>query len=248
MEASLLEQDGPGPDADIFHEALEQMSGFALASYRDLVYGTPNFIRYFREATPINEIGDLNLGSRPAKRAMSDRIEDLRAIPWVFSWGQSRHSLPGFYGFGTAVEQYLGKERRKRLALLRSMYQRWPFFRTLVDRLDMVLAKMDMSIAARYARLVGDEQLRDAIFTRIEQEHARTRKAFFAITGTKTLLQNNPALALSLRNRIPYIDPLNHLQVDLLRRLRARSSQDSEMRRAVHQTINGIAAGLRNSG
>jgi len=248
MEASLLEQDGPGPDADIFHEALEQMSGFALAAYRDLVYGTPNFIRYFREATPINEIGDLNLGSRPAKRTMSDRIEDLRAIPWVFSWGQSRHSLPGFYGFGTAVEQYLGKERRKRLTLLRSMYQRWPFFRTLVDRLDMVLAKMDMSIAARYARLVGDEQLRGAIFARIEQEHARTRKAFFAITGTKTLLQNNPALALSLRNRIPYIDPLNHLQVDLLRRLRARNSQDVEMRRAVHQTINGIAAGLRNSG
>jgi len=112
----------------------------------------------------------------------------------------------------------------------------------------MVLAKTDMSIAARYARLVGDEQLRSAIFTRIEQEHARTRKAFFAITGTKTLLQGNPSLARSLRHRIPYIDPLNHLQVDLLRRLRARGNQDTEMRRAVHLTINGIAAGLRNSG
>jgi len=248
MEASLLGQEAPDPDTDIFHEALEEMSGHALAAYRDLVYGTPNFIRYFREATPINEIGDLNLGSRPAKRAQSDRIEDLRAIPWVFSWGQSRHSLPGFFGFGAAVEQYLGKERRKRLALLRSMYQRWPFFRSLVDKLDMVLAKTDMGIAARYARLVGDEALRGDIFTRIEQEHARTRKAFFAITGTKTLLQNNPALALSLRNRIPYIDPLNHLQVDLLRRLRTRGNQDAEMRRAVHLTINGIAAGLRNSG
>jgi len=248
MEATLLGQGRQGQDTDAFHEALEEMSGYALAAYRDLVYGTPNFIRYFREATPINEIGDLNLGSRPAKRTGSDRIEDLRAIPWVFSWGQSRHSLPGFYGFGTAVEQFLGKDRRKRLALLRSMYQRWPFFRTLVDRLDMVLAKMDMSIAARYARLVGDEQLRGDIFSRIEKEHARTRKAFFAISGTKTLLQNNPALARSLRNRIPYIDPLNHLQVDLLRRLRARSTQDSEMRRAVHLTINGIAAGLRNSG
>ena len=248
MEATLLGSDSHGRDADAFHEALEEMSGYALAAYRDLVYGTPNFIRYFREATPINEIGDLNLGSRPAKRTGSDRIEDLRAIPWVFSWGQSRHSLPGFYGFGAAVEQYLGKDRRKRLSLLRSMYQRWPFFRTLVDRLDMVLAKTDMSIAARYARLVGDEKLRGDIFGRIEQEHTRTRKAFFAITGSKTLLQNNPALARSLRNRIPYIDPLNHLQVDLLRRLRARGNQDSEMRRAVHLTINGIAAGLRNSG
>jgi phosphoenolpyruvate carboxylase len=248
MEATLLEHSSLDQDADIFHAALEEMSGHALAAYRDLVYGTPNFIRYFREATPINEIGDLNLGSRPAKRTGSDRIEDLRAIPWVFSWGQSRHSLPGFYGFGTAVELYLGKDRRKRLALLRSMYQRWPFFRTLVDRLDMVLAKTDMSIAARYARLVGDEKLRGDIFTRIEQEHARTRKAFFAIAGSKTLLQNNPALARSLRNRIPYIDPLNHLQVDLLRRLRSKGNQDAEMRRAVHLTINGIAAGLRNSG
>jgi phosphoenolpyruvate carboxylase len=248
MEATLLEHSSLDQDADIFHAALEEMSGHALAAYRDLVYGTPNFIRYFREATPINEIGDLNLGSRPARRTGSDRIEDLRAIPWVFSWGQSRHSLPGFYGFGTAVELYLGKDRRKRLALLRSMYQRWPFFRTLVDRLDMVLAKTDMSIAARYARLVGDEKLRGDIFTRIEQEHARTRKAFFAITGSKTLLQNNPALARSLRNRIPYIDPLNHLQVDLLRRLRSKGNQDAEMRRAVHLTINGIAAGLRNSG
>ncbi|HEX7505836.1 MAG TPA: phosphoenolpyruvate carboxylase [Polyangia bacterium] len=248
MEASLLGHDGLGPDADSFHEALEEMSGFALAAYRDLVYGTPNFIRYFREATPINEIGDLNLGSRPAKRTPSDRIEDLRAIPWVFSWGQSRHSLPGFYGFGSAVEQYLDKEPRKRMGRLRSMYQRWPFFRSLVDKLDMVLAKTDMGIASRYARLVGDEKLRGDIFGRIEQEHTRTRKAFFAITGAKTLLQNNPALALSLRHRIPYIDPLNHLQVDLLRRLRSRGNQDSEMRRAVHLTINGIAAGLRNSG
>jgi phosphoenolpyruvate carboxylase len=248
MEATLLGRDDPNQDAGIFHEALDEMSGYALAAYRDLVYGTPNFIRYFREATPINEIGDLNLGSRPAKRTQSDRIEDLRAIPWVFSWGQSRHSLPGFFGFGTAVEQYLGKDRRKRLALLRAMYKRWPFFRSLVDKLDMVLAKTDMSIAARYARLVGDEQLRGDVFTRIEQEHARTRKAFFAITGTKTLLQNNPSLARSLRHRIPYIDPLNHLQVDLLRRLRARGNQDREMRRAVHLTINGIAAGLRNSG
>jgi phosphoenolpyruvate carboxylase len=248
MEASLLTHDSLGESEQLFHEAAEELSAHALQAYRELVYGTPGFIRYFREATPINEIGDLNLGSRPAKRTQSDRIEDLRAIPWVFSWGQSRHSLPGFFGFGTAVEMYLGKDRRRRLSLLRTMYRRWPFFRTLVDKLDMVLAKTDMGIASRYARLVTDEQLRQTIFTRIEQEHARTRKAFFALTGNRTLLANNPSLARSLRNRIPYIDPLNHLQVDLLRRLRARGGQDSELRRAIHMTINGIAAGLRNSG
>ncbi len=248
MEATLLASDGPAPDDEVFHEALEEMSSHALAAYRDLVYGTPNFIRYFRQATPINEIDDLNLGSRPARRTQSDRIEDLRAIPWVFSWGQARHGLPGFFGFGSAVEAYLRKDRHRRLGRLRAMYQRWPFFRTLVDKLDMVLAKADMGIASRYARLVGDERLRGEIFTRVEQEYARTRKAFFAITGTRSFLENNPALGRSLRNRIPYIDPLNHLQVDLLRRLRARGNADAELRRAVHLTINGIAAGLRNSG
>jgi phosphoenolpyruvate carboxylase len=227
---------------------LEELSSHAFQEYRDLVYETPGFIRYFREATPINEISDLNIGSRPSSRKSSDRIEDLRAIPWVFSWGQCRQSIPGFYGFGTAVRRFLEKDRSRRLGVLRLMYARWPFFRTLVDKLDMVLAKTDVGIASRYAGLVGDRKLRKTVFERIQREHEDTLKAFFAITSTKTLLQNYPSLALFLRNRIPYIDPLNHLQVDLLRRLRSGHGPQDELRRAVHLTINGVAAGLRNSG
>src|SRR6185369_12778140 len=255
MEATLLDgREGGGRagagdgEAAAHHEALEELSSHAFQAYRGLVYETPGFIRYFREATPINEISDLNLGSRPSSRKSTDRIEDLRAIPWVFSWGQCRQSIPGFYGFGTAVRSYLEKGRARRLATLRLMYARWPFFRTLVDKLDMVLAKTDMGIASRYAGLVGDAKLRAAVFGRIQREHDDTRKAFFAITSTKTLLENNPSLAVGLRNRIPYIDPLNHLQVDLLRRLRSGRGDRDELRRAVHLTINGVAAGLRNSG
>jgi len=251
MEATLLEGVDLGADEAPFHEAMEELSAHAFAAYRGLVYKTPGFIDYFRASTPINEIGDLNIGSRPASRKSSDRIEDLRAIPWVFSWGQSRQAIPGYYGFGSAVKEFLDKgsaTRKRRLATLRAMYARWPFFRTLVDRLDMVLAKMDLGIAARYAALVPDRKLRKTVFDRITREHDDTRAAFFAITDSKTLLENNPALARSLRNRIPYIDPLNHLQVDLLRRLRAGKGDADELRRAVHLTINGVAAGLRNSG
>jgi phosphoenolpyruvate carboxylase len=248
MEASLLPGVELGDDEAPFYEAMEELSAHAFAAYRGLVYQTPGFIDYFRASTPINEIGDLNIGSRPAARRSSDRIEDLRAIPWVFSWGQSRQAIPGFYGFGTAVRQYLAPGRKRRLAALRAMYARWPFFRTLVDRLDMVLAKMDIGIASRYAALVPDRKLRKTVFDRISREHDDTQAAFFAITETKTLLENNPSLARSLRNRIPYIDPLSHLQVDLLRRLRSGKGDAEELRRAVHLTINGVAAGLRNSG
>jgi phosphoenolpyruvate carboxylase len=249
MEATLLPDEGLGADEAPFHEVMEELSSSAFRAYRSFVYETPGFIEYFRQSTPINEIGDLNLGSRPAARRGSDRIEDLRAIPWVFSWGQSRQSIPGFFGFGSAVKQFLtGRSRSARLSMLRTMYARWPFFRTLVDKLDMVLAKMDLGIAARYAGLVTDRKLRDQVFTRITREHDDTLTAFFAITEVKQLLQNNPSLARSLRNRIPYIDPLNHLQVELLRRLRAARGDTDELRRAVHLTINGVAAGLRNSG
>jgi phosphoenolpyruvate carboxylase len=168
----------------------------------------------------------------------------------VFSWGQCRQSIPGFFGFGSAVHGFLGsaKGRPARAKLLRDMYRRWPFFRTVVDKLDMVLAKTDMGIAERYADLVSDAALARRIFSRIRAEHEQTRKAFFLITGAPELLASNPALALSLRNRIPYIDPLNHLQVDLLQRLRSGRGDADELRRAVHLTINGVAAGLRNSG
>ncbi|HEY7375306.1 MAG TPA: phosphoenolpyruvate carboxylase [Polyangia bacterium] len=251
MEATLLPGVDLGDDEAPFRETMEELSGHAFGAYRGLVYQTPGFIDYFRASTPINEIGDLNIGSRPASRRASDRIEDLRAIPWVFSWGQSRQAIPGFYGFGAAVKTFLARRsttRKRQLGRLRAMYARWPFFRTLVDRLDMVLAKMDIGIAARYAALVPDRKLRKSVFDRIAREHDDTRAAFFAITQTRELLETNPPLALSLRNRIPYIDPLSHLQVDLLRRLRAGKGDAEELRRAVHLTINGVAAGLRNSG
>jgi phosphoenolpyruvate carboxylase len=250
MEATLLEPTDRATDQEAFAEALEELSAHAFAEYRNLVYETPDFIRYFRETTPINEISHLNIGSRPSSRKASDRIEDLRAIPWVFSWGQSRQSIPGYYGFGAAVRQFLGrgKTRERRLALLRAMYRRWPFFRTIVDKADMVLAKADMGIAARYAGLATDKKLRAAIFGRIKREHEDSVSAVFLITGAKALLQDNQVLARSLRNRSPYIDPLNHLQVDLLRRLRAERGNTDELRRAIHLTINGVAAGLRNSG
>jgi phosphoenolpyruvate carboxylase len=253
MEATLVGPRGETIDVEdgedaLFSDTMEALSGHAFRAYRALVYETPGFIRYFREATPINEIGDLNIGSRPASRKSTDRIEDLRAIPWVFSWGQCRQSLPGFYGFGAAVRAFLAKDRALRLSLLRAMYARWPFFATLVDKLEMVLAKTDMGIGARYAGLVRDRRLRDLVWGRIEREHDDTLSAVFAITGRKALLQGNASLAHSLRNRTPYIDPLNHLQVELLRRLRAGRGDSDEIRRAVHLTINGVAAGLRNSG
>jgi phosphoenolpyruvate carboxylase len=248
MEATLGEPEGPDGAEAPFHEIMEELSAHAFQEYRNLVYETPGFIEYFRQATPINEISHLNIGSRPSARKSSDRIEDLRAIPWVFSWGQCRQSIPGFYGFGTAVRRFLARDRPRRLARLRAMYADWPFFRTVVDKLDMVLAKTDMGIAMRYAGLVADRKLRAAVFGRIRREHADTMEAFFQITGVKSLLQSNPPLAHSLRNRTPYIDPLNHLQVDLLRRLRSGDGDVEELRRAVHLTINGVAAGLRNSG
>jgi phosphoenolpyruvate carboxylase len=248
VEATLLPGEDLGADEAPFFEAMEALSASAFRAYRALVYETPGFIDYFREATPINEIGELNIGSRPSARKASNRIEDLRAIPWVFSWGQCRHSLPGFYGFGTAVARYLATHRAPRLRRLRAMYKRWPFFRTVVDKLDMVLAKVDLGIASRYAGLVRDRKLARKIFARVQREHDDTLSAFFAITGSKQLLAGNRSLARSLRNRIPYIDPLNHLQVDLLRRLRSGRGDGNELRRAIHLTINGVAAGLRNSG
>ena len=250
LEATALGGGGAGADEERFAAVMEELSGRAFAAYRAFVYETPGFIKYFREATPINEIADLNIGSRPSARKSSDRIEDLRAIPWVFSWGQCRQSIPGFFGFGSAVHAFLGvpKGRPARAKLLRDMYRRWPFFRTVVDKLDMVLAKTDMGIAERYADLVSDTALARRIFSRIRAEHDQTRKAFFLISGAPELLASNPTLSSSLRNRIPYIDPLNHLQVDLLRRLRSGRGDADELRRAVHLTINGVSAGLRNSG
>jgi phosphoenolpyruvate carboxylase len=219
---------------------LANMSETAFKAYRALVYDTPDFAAYFRQSTPLPEISDLKIGSRPASRTASPKIEDLRAIPWVFSWAQARVMLPGWYGFGTAVHDMGLRE-------LRSLYRTSPFFRTTVSNMEMVLAKSSLTIARRYSGLVEDSALAAAVFAKIEAEWHRTVTAILTLTDQKALLDRSPKLLSSIRLRLPYIDALNHLQVDLLRRRRA--GDDSEgTSRAIHMSINGISAGLRNSG
>jgi len=250
MEASLLPA-ASGDDAMAdYYAAMNELAALALTAYRALVYETPEFLPYFRASTPIAEIAELNIGSRPASRKASQKIEDLRAIPWVFSWSQCRLMLPGWYGFGTAVEQWLAQEpgkRDARLGRLRDMHARWPFFRSMLSNMSMVLAKTDLAIASRYAELVPDAGVREAIYPRLAAEHDRTVRWVLAVSRSMTLLDDNPTLARSIRNRFPYLDPLNHLQVELLRRFRAGQT-DVRTRRGIHLTINGLAAGLRNSG
>lgn len=246
LEASLADTEKLGGRAAEYHAAMDALGEIAHTAYRDLVYGADEFVAYFRAATPIAEIAELNIGSRPASRTASTRIEDLRAIPWVFSWGQCRLMLPGWFGVGSAVETWVAGDLG-RLALLREMHEKWPFFRSVMSNMAMVLVKSDLAVASRYAELVPDPQVRQRIFPRIAAEHERTTRAYSAITGRTQLLEDNPALARSIRNRFAYLDPLNHLQVELLRRYRA-GQNDERTKRAIHLTINGLAAGLRNSG
>ncbi|WP_027477010.1 phosphoenolpyruvate carboxylase [Curvibacter gracilis] len=253
LEATLLQPTKPATKA--FHQAAAELSQASMGAYRALVYETNGFTDYFFGSTPIREIAELNIGSRPASRKASQRIEDLRAIPWGFSWGQCRLTLPGWFGFGSAVEAFLarpaaaGKDGRKEaLALLQRMYRQWPFFRTLLSNMDMVLAKSDLALASRYAELVSDSRLRKKVFTMIEAEWHRTAEALTQITGDKQRLAHNEALARSIRHRFPYIDPLHHLQVELVRRYRSGSESDERVQTGIHISINGIAAGLRNTG
>ena len=247
MEATLLHPHGADSAMPEYHRIMEKLSVNAFAAYRKLVYETPGFTEYFFIATPIREIAELNIGSRPSARKASDKIEDLRAIPWVFSWGLNRTLLPGWLGFGSAVKQFIEKEGEAGLAQLQAMYKNWAFFRGLMSNMDMVLSKTDMGIAASYSELVKDLDLRTRIFGAINQEYDDTLAMLFKVTGNTTLLQDNPAFARSLLTRTPYIDPLNHLQIALLLRHRAGDT-DELVKRAIHLTINGIATGLRNSG
>lgn len=245
LEASVLPRPESTPRPE-FVDVMDTLSALAFKAYRALVYETPGFQDYFWQSTVISEIANLNIGSRPASRKRSTAIDDLRAIPWVFSWAQCRVMLPGWYGFGSAVERFLA-ERPRGLDVLSAMHREWPFFRSLLSNMDMVLAKSDLAIASRYAALVKDERLRTAIFGRIEREHQATLQALNAITGQTEPLGANPALARKIRSRFAYLDPLNHVQLELLRRFRDGLS-DERLSRGVHLSINGIAAGLRNSG
>ena len=250
LEATLLQPTKSATPA--FLKAAAELSTNSMAAYRALVYETPGFTEYFFSATPIREIAELNIGSRPASRKASQKIEDLRAIPWGFSWGQCRLTLPGWYGFGSAVQSMLAEggtpaKRKEATALLQKMVKEWPFFRTLLSNMDMVLAKSDLALASRYSELVTDAKLRKKIFTAIEAEWHRTVSALALITGEKHLLADNASLQRSIRHRFPYIDPLHHLQVELVRRYRAGQA-DERVQRGIHISINGIAAGLRNTG
>lgn len=246
LEATLLQPTKPASKA--FLQAAETLSQASMKAYRGLVYDTPGFADYFFSATPIREIAELNISSRPASRKALQKLEDLRAVPWSFSWGQSRVTLNGWFGFGSAVEAFLAAgDRKEQAALLQKMYRQWPFFRALLSNIDMVLAKSDLALGSRYSGLVPDARLRKRIFGAIEAEWQRTVVALNLITGEKQRLAGNAALARSIRHRFPYIDPLHHLQVELVRRWR-EGQADERARRGIHLSINGIAAGLRNTG
>ena len=246
LEASLLQPRHSAPRRE-YLDAMDQLSALAFKAYRGLVYETEGFAEYFWNSTVITEIATLNIGSRPASRKKTREIEDLRAIPWVFSWAQCRLMLPGWYGFGSAVEAWIKQHPDQGMAFLRELYREWPFFRTLLSNMDMVLAKSSIAIASRYAELVPDERLRETIFGRIRQEWQTSIDMLLDIMGQERLLQGNPLLERSIRNRFPYLDPLNHVQVELLKEHRAQNP-DEQVLRGIQLTINGISAGLRNSG
>jgi phosphoenolpyruvate carboxylase len=250
LRSSLLPPDDLPMQQD-FDAAMSEIAEHSYRAYRALVYETAGFAEYFFNATPIVEITELNIGSRPASRRALGRIEDLRAIPWVFSWGQCRALLPGWFGFGSGVESYINaatsvRARARRLTLLKSMLVHWPFFRALTSNMEMVLAKTDMAVAGRYAALANGKGAK-AIFARISAEYELALKHWLAISGQRTLLESNPELARSLLLRRPYIDSLNHMQVELIKRYR-QGQTDDRIKRSIYLTINGVSAGLRNTG
>jgi phosphoenolpyruvate carboxylase len=246
LEASLLHPRQSAPRRE-YLTAMDELSHLAFQAYRGLVYETDGFVDYFWASTVINEIATLNIGSRPASRKKTRAIEDLRAIPWVFSWAQCRLMLPGWYGFGSAVEQWIAEHPDKGMPFLKELYKEWPFFRMLLSNMDMVLAKSSIAIASRYAELVPDEALRERIFGRIRREWHSCIETLLDIMGQDRLLQGNPRLDRSVRHRFPYLDPLNHVQVELLKEHRAQNP-DEQVLRGIQLTINGISAGLRNTG
>ena len=249
LEATLLDTEGLGRSSEEAYAVLDDLAARAQRAYAELVHETPGFVDYFKASTPVSEIGALNIGSRPTSRKPTTQISDLRAIPWVLAWSQSRVMLPGWYGTGSAFEQWIadGEDPDARLAVLQDLYQRWPFFTTVLSNMAQVLAKSDLGLAARYSELVDDEDLRRRVFDKIVDEHARTIRMHALITGQDDLLADNPALARSVFNRFPYLEPLNHLQVELLRRYRS-GDEDELVQRGILLTMSGLATALRNSG
>ncbi len=227
-----------------FTAMMDRMADVSTAAYRDLVYGDPDFVRFFYEATPIDAISRLQFGSRPAKRTTSNDIRDLRAIPWVFSWTQCRIILPGWYGLGTALRAGIAEYG---LDALRDLHERKPFFQTMLANAEMAISKADMGIARRYVDLVEDEALREQIWSRLIAEHDLTVEMLLRVTGQEQLHENTPTLQRTIERRNPYVDPLSIIQVELLRRWR-RNPDDPDLIDTLHLAVNGIAGGLRNTG
>jgi phosphoenolpyruvate carboxylase len=237
-------------DKPAWEAIMKEISEKSMVKYQDLIFRDPDFMEFFKESTPLSEISELNIGSRPAKRKGSDRFEDLRAIPWVFSWTQSRYLVPAWYAAGTGLQSYY-QNKPENLTVLKKMYAEWSFFRGLIDNLQMALAKADLHIAKEYAKMIVRDEVRNRILGQIEAEYALTSELILLITGQKEILDNVPVIQESIRLRNPYVDPLSYLQVLLvseLRELRNQDKDDVELLREVLLTINGIAAGLRNTG
>jgi len=235
---------------DQWDEIVRGISEVSLKKYQDLIFRDPDFLSFFKESTPLPEVGELNIGSRPAKRKNSDRFEDLRAIPWVFAWTQSRYLLPAWYAAGTGLQSFY-QNNEENLKVLQDMYSNFSFFTSLIDTLQMAIAKADLLIAKEYSNMTKEESYRNRIFNQIEDEFKLTTDLILLITGQKEILDNVPVIQESIRLRNPYVDPLSYLQVQLiseLRELREQGEDNNELLREVLLTINGIAAGLRNTG
>ena len=249
LAAEAAQKEAQVPES--WRAAMTEMSRLAYIAYETLVHKDPEFIEFWRIATPIEEIGGLKLGSRPTFRRATKSVEDLRAIPWVFSWMQSRFVFPGWYGLGSALEQFATRGPEEE-ALLRTMYKEWMFFRATIDNAQLTLLKADIQIAIHYAKLVSDDSIRVRMFDNIAAEFSRTEHAILAITEQKTLLEQEPVLAKSVQLRNPYIDPLNYIQVEMIGRLRRMEDKTSPEAQAISAvielTINGVSGGLKNTG
>jgi phosphoenolpyruvate carboxylase len=246
--ARVLKESEQGHVRDVrWVEALEEISNVSLKKYQSLVFKEEDFLTYFREATPLKELGELNIGSRPMSRKNSDKFENLRAIPWVFAWTQSRQLFPAWYAAGSGLESYASKDEMN-LKLLQEMYEQWPFFRSTIDNLQMALMKADITTASEYSALVEDPKIAERIFTNIVEEYNRTKEIILQITGDEELLDQTPNIKDSVFRRNPYVDPLNFIQVELIKELRKTDEPDDELLTQVLLTISGIAAGLRNTG
>jgi phosphoenolpyruvate carboxylase len=243
---ALARPGGEQADEDEWEAMMEEMSASAFSFYRERIAESPDVLTYFEEATPVQELEHARLGSRPARRGEARGLDDLRAIPWVFGWMQSRHVLPGWFGVGHALEQFIGGSESKE-SRLRAMTEKFPFFSDLIANVEIGMAKADLTIAWHYAGLVRNAGLKESVFRMIREEFERTRSILLKLTGQKELLSRNPVLARSIRLRNPYVDPMSMIQVELLRRKR-QGEESEELNYALAATINGIAAGLRNTG